>query len=209
MLFRVIFSIARGVTGFAILLLKPFKHSPYQRNLTLMLQLNGILCILVRYINKVSDAEPNLTVETVHPFDLLLVEDEPADYHLVRMALKESKVLCNLHNAVDGVDALDFLRREGEYHQAPRPDLILLDLNMPRMDGREFLEVAKADPDLKHIPVVVLTTSEVERDVIASYRLGASGYITKPVDMDQFVEAIRQVGIYWFTLTRLPREDKA
>lgn len=150
-----------------------------------------------------------MTVETVHPFDLLLVEDEPADYHLVRMALKESKVLCNLYNAVDGVDALAFLRRQGEYHQAPRPDLILLDLNMPRMDGREFLEVIKADPDLKHIPVVVLTTSEVERDVIASYRLGASGYITKPVDMDQFVEAIRQVGIYWFTLTRLPREDKA
>lgn len=148
-----------------------------------------------------------MTIDTGHPFDMLLVEDEPADYHLVRMALKESKVLCNLFHAIDGVDGLAFLRRQGDYTAAPRPDLILLDLNMPRMDGREFLEVVKSDPELKHIPVVVLTTSEVERDVIASYRLGASGYITKPVDMDQFIEAIRQVGIYWFTLTRLPREE--
>lgn len=149
-----------------------------------------------------------MTVNVGEPFDLLLVEDEPADVHLVRMALKEGKVLCNMHHAQDGVDALEMIRGEGKYTSKLMPDLILLDLNMPRMDGREFLAVFKADEDLRHIPVVVLTTSEVERDVVASYRLGASGYITKPVDMDQFIEAIRQVGVYWFTLARLPREDR-
>ncbi len=149
-----------------------------------------------------------MTVEIGQPFDLLLVEDEPADYHLVRMALKEGKVLCNLHHAEDGIDALEFLRNQGAHADAPRPDLILLDLNMPRMDGREFLAELKGDETLQQIPVVVLTTSEVERDVVASYRLGASGYVTKPVDMDQFIDAIRQVGVYWFSLTRLPREDK-
>lgn len=149
-----------------------------------------------------------MTVATTQPFDLLLVEDEPADVHLVRMALKEGKVWCNLHHAEDGVDGLAFLRREGGHQDAPRPDLILLDLNMPRMDGREFLAAVKADDSFSQIPVVVLTTSEVERDVVSSYRLGASGYITKPVDMEQFIEAIRQVGVYWFSLTRLPREEK-
>lgn len=150
-----------------------------------------------------------MLTEKAVPFDLLLVEDEPADYHLVRMALKEGHVLCNLHHAVDGVEALEFLRRQGRFPTAPRPDLILLDLNMPRMDGKEFLAAIKADPELKQIPVVVLTTSEVERDVVASFKLGASGYITKPVDMDQFIEAIRQVGTYWFTLTRLPKGEGA
>ena len=146
--------------------------------------------------------------DTAHPFDILLVEDEPADAHLVRSALKESRVLCNLHHVFDGVEALEFLHHQGAAcAQAPRPDLILLDLNMPRMNGREFLAAVKDDVELKGIPVVVLTTSDVERDVVASYHLGAAGYITKPVDMEQFIDAVRQLGNYWFVLTRLPEKE--
>ncbi|MFA7270039.1 MAG: response regulator [Sterolibacterium sp.] len=146
--------------------------------------------------------------ENTAPFDILLVEDEPADAHLVRSALNESRVHCNLHHVVDGVEALAFLRHQGEsYRSAPQPDMILLDLNMPRMNGREFLAVVKADAALKAIPVVVLTTSDVARDVVASYHLGAAGYITKPVDMEQFIDAVRQLGSYWFVLTRLPKKD--
>lgn len=146
--------------------------------------------------------------EHASPFDILLVEDEQSDANLVRSALKENKVYCNLHHVVDGVEALEFLRRkEPRFSAAPRPDLILLDLNMPRMNGREFLDVVKADEDLRTIPVVVLTTSDVERDVVASYKLGAAGYITKPVDMDQFIEAIRQLDNYWFVLARLPKKN--
>jgi len=146
-------------------------------------------------------------MEHVMPFEILLVEDDPADAHLVHSALKESRVLCNLHNAADGIEALAFLRREDNHRDAPKPDLILLDLNMPRMNGREFLAAIKQDEKLAAIPVVVLTTSEAERDVVASYKLGASGYITKPVDMDQFISAIRQLNDYWFTLARLPAKE--
>ena len=147
-----------------------------------------------------------MLAENSQPFDILLVEDEPADAHLVRSALKENKVLCNMNVVQDGVEVLAYLRREGQYHDVPFPDLILLDLNMPRMNGREFLAVVKADEELKTIPVVVLTTSDVERDVVASYKLGAAGYITKPVDMDQFIDAIRQLDNYWFVLARLPKK---
>ncbi len=147
-----------------------------------------------------------MLAENSQPFDILLVEDEPADAHLVRSALKENKVLCNMSVVQDGVEALAYLRREGQYHDAVFPDLILLDLNMPRMNGREFLAVVKADEELKTIPVVVLTTSDVERDVVASYKLGAAGYITKPVDMDQFIDALRQLDNYWFVLARLPKK---
>lgn len=142
------------------------------------------------------------------PFDILLLEDEPADAHLVKVSLKEARVLCNLHHVLDGQAGLDFLNHRPPYEAAPRPDLILLDLNMPRMNGREFLQTIKADPACSDIPVVVLTTSEVERDVEASYKSGAAGYITKPVDMEQFVAAITQLSDYWFVLTRLPRENK-
>lgn len=146
--------------------------------------------------------------EDAIPFEILLVEDEPADANLVRSALKMNKVFCNLHHELDGVDALAFLHRQGEhYKDAPQPDLILLDLNMPRMNGREFLDAVKKDPELAVIPVVVLTTSDVERDVVASYKLGAAGYITKPVDMEQFIDAIRQLDNYWFVLTRLPKKN--
>ena len=140
------------------------------------------------------------------PFDILLVEDEPADAHLVRSALKESRIYCNLHHAVDGIDALDFLRGQGETKRsALNPDMILLDLNMPRMNGREFLAAVKGDPPLAGIPVVVLTTSAVERDVVSAYQLGAAGYVTKPADMQVFFDSIHQLCSYWFTLARLPK----
>lgn len=149
-----------------------------------------------------------MLTENARPFDILLVEDEPADANLVRSALKANKVFCTLHHELDGVDALAFLRRQGDnYKDAPQPDLILLDLNMPRMNGREFLAEIKKDADLAAIPVVVLTTSDVERDVVASYKLGAAGYITKPVDMEQFLDAIRQLDNYWFVLARLPKKN--
>jgi CheY-like chemotaxis protein len=138
--------------------------------------------------------------------EILLLEDEPSDAYLVQMALKEGKVLAHLHHVVDGREGLDFLDRTGKYVDAPRPDLIFLDLNMPRMNGSEFLAAIKADDRFKSIPVVVLTTSDVEKDVIISYRLGAASYITKPVDMPQFIKAVQQIGDYWFSLVRLPQD---
>ena len=145
----------------------------------------------------------------IKPFDILLLEDEPADAYLVRISLKEARVHCQLHHLLDGREGMDFLHRKPPYQDAPRPDLILLDLNMPRMNGREFLAAIKAEQALCDIPVVVLTTSEVERDVEASFKNGASGYITKPVDIEKFAAAIAQLSDYWFVLTRLPRENKS
>jgi len=141
--------------------------------------------------------------------EILLLEDEPSDAYLVKMALKEGKVLANLHHVVDGREGLDFLNKAGQFADAPRPDLIFLDLNMPRMNGCEFLAVIKSEEHFKSIPVVVLTTSEVEKDVVLSYQLGATSYITKPVDMPQFVKAIQQIGDYWFSLVRLPQGSKS
>ncbi len=146
--------------------------------------------------------------EEIPPYDVLLIEDEPSDAHLVKVAIHEAKVWCRLHHVIDGVEAMCFLRRQGrDYAQVPRPDLILLDLNMPRMNGREFLASIKADDLFAAIPVVVLSTSEVERDVIASYKLGAASYITKPLDIEQFIETARRLSGYWFSLTRLPQKD--
>jgi CheY-like chemotaxis protein len=138
------------------------------------------------------------------PIVVLLVEDEPADAHLVKVSFEENRILVDLHVVHDGVEALEFLRRQGAHTGAPRPNLILLDFNMPRMDGREFLTIAKADAALSDIPVVVLTTSDAERDVLAAYQLCAASFITKPVDMEQFNAAIRELGEYWFALVRLP-----
>lgn len=139
------------------------------------------------------------------PFRILLAEDEPADAHLVKTALTQNRILAELHVVTDGRRALEFLRREGAHNaHAPRPDLILLDLNMPRMDGRECLAQLKQDPHLKTIPVVVLTTSETARDVEAAYALGAAGFITKPMDIQQFFAAIATLGTYWIQLVRLP-----
>lgn len=137
-------------------------------------------------------------------FTVLLVEDEPADVHLTRMAFKQSRLLVTMCDVGDGVEALAFLHREGKYQNAPWPDIILLDLNMPRMDGKTFLEHLKHDEALKRIPVIILTTSEAESDIVESYDLGCSGYVTKPVDLVQFLQAIQNVEDYWLTLVKRP-----
>lgn len=143
------------------------------------------------------------------PFIILLAEDEPADAHLVKAALAENRIAAELHHVFDGREVLDFLRRQGpKFAAAPRPNLILLDLNMPRMDGRECLAILKKDEALSDIPVVILTTSEVERDIAASYNMGAAGYITKPLDIFEFIEAIRHLGDYWIKLVRLPHHGE-
>ena len=136
--------------------------------------------------------------------ELLLVEDNPVDIKLTTRALKKGKLLNDLHVVRDGVEAMNFLHNEGEFSDAPRPDLILLDLNMPRKDGREVLSDIKNDDELKYIPVIVLTTSDAEQDVLKSYNLHANSYITKPVDFDQFVEAIRKFEEFWLAVVRLP-----
>lgn len=143
--------------------------------------------------------------EDVIPVEILLAEDNPGDVRLTLEALREGKIKNNLHVVGDGVEVLQYLRREGEYAGAVCPDLILLDLNMPRKDGREVLAEIKGDPGLKHIPVVVLTTSEAERDVLKAYELHANCYITKPVDLDQFLTVIRSVGNFWVEIVKLPR----
>ena len=138
------------------------------------------------------------------PIEILLVEDNPGDVRLTMESLKESKVRNNLHVASDGVEAMEFLRRNGRHVGALRPDLILLDLNLPRMDGREVLAEIKSDPKLKTIPVVVLTTSRAEQDVLRSYELQANCYITKPVDLEQFIDVVRSIEEFWFTIVTLP-----
>lgn len=139
------------------------------------------------------------------PFEILLVEDDPADAGLATRALRDGRILCNVGHVRDGVEAMEYLRRQGSFAGAARPDLILLDLNMPRMDGREVLQELKADDDLKTIPVVILTTSDVDRDVNASYLLGANSFITKPMDMDAFFDVVKSIEEYWFRVVRLPR----
>jgi two-component system, chemotaxis family, response regulator Rcp1 len=139
------------------------------------------------------------------PIDILLVEDNPGDVRLTIEALHESKVRNNLHVARDGVEALAFLRREGAHANAVRPDLILLDLNLPRKDGREVLAEIKADAGLHTIPVVILTTSRAEQDVVRTYELQANCYITKPVDLDQFITVVKSIEDFWLTIVTLPR----
>ncbi len=140
--------------------------------------------------------------------EVLLVEDNPGDVRLTREALRDGKVHNNLSVAPDGVEALAFLRREGKYADAPRPDLILLDLNLPKKDGREVLEEVKADPSLRNIPVVILTSSEAERDIAQAYALHANCYVTKPVDLDQFIHVVRSIEDFWFTIVKLPPEPR-
>src|SRR5262245_51953444 len=143
--------------------------------------------------------------ERGRPIEILLVEDNPGDVRLTIEALREAKVRNHLSVAPDGVEALAFLRRQGKYAQARRPDLILLDLNLPKKDGRAVLAEIKADELLKSIPVVVLTTSSAQQDVLASYKLQANCYITKPVDLDQFIHVVRSVEDFWLTIVTLPR----
>jgi chemotaxis family two-component system response regulator Rcp1 len=143
------------------------------------------------------------------PIEVLLVEDNPGDVRLTREALRDGKVHNNLSVAPDGVEALAFLRRQGKYADAPRPDVILLDLNLPKKDGREVLEEIKADPSLARIPVVILTSSEAERDIAQAYELHANCYVTKPVDLDQFIHVVRSIEDFWFTIVKLPPEPRA
>ncbi len=144
----------------------------------------------------------------VRPIEILLVEDSPSDVRLTREALKEAKVVNMLHVAQDGIEALEFLRKQGEYASRPAPDLILLDLNLPKKDGREVLAEIKQDENLRRIPVVVLTTSRAEEDVVRSYNLHANAYVTKPVDLTQFLEVIRTIEAFWLAVVTLPPSEK-
>jgi chemotaxis family two-component system response regulator Rcp1 len=138
--------------------------------------------------------------------EVLLVEDSPGDVRLTREAFKDAKVHINLHVASDGTEAMAFLRREGEHANVPRPDLILLDLNLPKKDGREVLEEIKENPILKSIPVVILTTSASEEDILRSYQLHANCYITKPVGLDGFLAVVRSIDSFWLSVVKLPHE---
>ena len=140
------------------------------------------------------------------PIEILLVEDSPGDARLTAEALKHSKIINNLHVARDGREAMKFLRREGKAADAPRPDLILLDLNLPRMDGREVLESIKNDDDLKMIPVVIMTTSRDEKDVKASYAAHANCYIRKPLDVSGFFDVVNSIENFWFEMVVLPTD---
>ncbi len=141
------------------------------------------------------------------PIDILVVEDNEGDVHLMREALKRAKVSNRVHVASDGVEAMEFLRRQGPFSKAPRPDLVLLDLNLPNMDGREVLDEMKKDEILRTIPVVVVTSSAAEQDVVRTYSLNANAYVTKPVDLHQFLHVIGAVGEFWLQIVKLPPKD--
>jgi CheY-like chemotaxis protein len=139
--------------------------------------------------------------------EILLVEDNPGDADLAREALQTGKVRNILHVVGDGEAAMAFLRRQGKYAAAPRPDLVLLDLNLPKKDGREVLAEVKADEDLKRIPVVILTTSKAEQDILKTYNLHANCYITKPIDLNQFIKVVQSIEEFWFTIVKLPPNE--
>ena len=146
-----------------------------------------------------------MAASTAVPIEILLVEDNPGDVRLTTEALRDAKVRNNLTVAPDGVEALAMLRREGRYAAVPRPDLILLDLNLPKKSGREVLQEVKQDAALKDIPVVILTTSKAERDIVEGYRLQANAYVTKPVDLEQFLTVVQTIEQFWLEIVRLPQ----
>jgi CheY-like chemotaxis protein len=146
-----------------------------------------------------------MNIPDATPVDVLLVEDDPGDELMTREAFEDNKIGNTLHVVRDGEEALDFLYRRGRHTEAPRPDLILLDLNLPKYDGRQVLEQIKSDADLTDIPVVVLTTSAAEEDILRSYKLHANAYVTKPVDLDQFIAAVRRIDDFFVQVVRLPR----
>ena len=145
------------------------------------------------------------TTQIATPIEILLVEDSAGDVRLTKEALRDAKVRNNLHVASDGMEATSFLWRQGKHANAPRPDLILLDLNLPKKSGREVLEEIKVHPSLKSIPVVILTTSAAEEDILRSYQLHANCYITKPVDLDQFLKVIKTMDNFWLAIVKLPK----
>jgi two-component system, chemotaxis family, response regulator Rcp1 len=144
------------------------------------------------------------TLSNTRPAEILLVEDNENDVELTRIGFKKSKLLLNLHHAKDGVECMDFLRKQGAYAGAPRPDLILLDLNMPRMNGQEVLAEIVADEALCNLPVIVLTTSTDDEEILKMYKLRCSSYIAKPVDLEQFLRVVQSLADYWFTVVVLP-----
>jgi len=141
--------------------------------------------------------------------EVLLVEDSPGDVRLTQEAFKDAKVHINLHVASDGTEAMAFLRREGQHVNSPRPDLILLDLNLPKKDGREFLAEIKGSPKLKSIPVVILTTSSLDADILRSYMLHANCYISKPVDLSGFLDVVKSIDNFWLSVVKLPRQPRS
>ncbi len=144
--------------------------------------------------------------ETGAPIEILLVEDNPGDVRLTQEAVREAKIRNTLNVVIDGEQAIAYVRRQGEYADQPRPDLILLDLNLPRKDGREVLQDLKSDPDLHRIPVVVLTSSAAEQDILRTYDLYANAYVTKPVDLEQFMHAVASIQDFWLNIVKLPPE---
>ncbi len=146
------------------------------------------------------------TITAIMPIEVLLVEDNPGDAQLTRIALEDSKISIHLNVVEDGVEAMAFLRKQEKYAKVAHPDIILLDLNLPRKDGREVLAEIKGDENLKRIPVVVLTTSQAEEDILKAYNLSANCYITKPVDFDQFVKIVQSIENFWFAIVKLPPE---
>jgi two-component system, chemotaxis family, response regulator Rcp1 len=145
--------------------------------------------------------------KSLQPIEILMADDNKGDIRLTLEALKGAKVKNNVHVVGDGVEAMAFLRKEGKYANKPRPDIILLDLNMPKKDGREVLQEIKTDPDLKCIPVVILTVSQAEEDILKTYNLHANCFITKPVDLDQFIKIVKSLEDFWFTIVKLPPNE--
>ena len=145
-----------------------------------------------------------MTNKNLQPIEILMADDNKGDVRLTLEALKGAKIRNNVHVVENGIEALAFLRKEGKYSNVPRPDIILLDLNMPKKDGREVLLEVKSDPGLKTIPIVILTVSQAEEDILKTYNLHANCYISKPVDLDQFVKIVRSIEDFWFTIVKLP-----
>lgn len=145
--------------------------------------------------------------QKIKPIDILIVEDNPGDARLIKEVINGNKIQCQLHLVKDGVEAMNFLNRKEEFSGSPRPDLIFLDLNLPKKDGREVLAEIKTDDNLKQIPVVVMTTSQAEEDILKSYSLHANCYVTKPLDLDQFVNVVKSIEDFWFSLVKLPTKE--
>lgn len=139
--------------------------------------------------------------------DILIVEDNPGDARLIKEVLNDNKVYNSLHIVNDGVEAMNFLHNQGEYESAPRPDIIILDLNLPKRDGREVLAEIKADEELRHIPVVIMTISQAEEDILKTYKLHANCYITKPIDLNEFIKVVKSIEDFWFSIVKLPPKN--